>query len=272
MIHPISTRTATEAWLRAVELLFKAKDRCAYNVVLDIEDPISLSPAEKQVSELVDNLLTSHEKLPVASVAGTIFPASHYLRYGAKGVFEYYPKRVYPKLDKTWGTYAGRMLIRQVGKDKVINPLEILVDKLRHQITNDAPKRAVYELGFVDVLADLPIYDPATDAKKPWNQPCLAHLSFKLLEDHRGLMLTALYRNHYYVERALGNLLGLSQLLYFVARESGLEPRGLVCHSTFARIDFDGGWKVGDVSKLIDQSRGLLAGQSSAALSPAAVN
>lgn len=268
MIYPISTRTTTEAWLRAVEFLFKARDRCAYNMILDIEEPISLSPAEKQVSELVDRLLTSHDKLPVASVAGTIFPASHYLRYGATGVFEHYPKRVYPKLEKTWGTYAGRMLIRQVGKDKVINPLEILVDKLRHQAANGSPKRAVYELGFVDVMADLPIYDPATDAKKPWNQPCLAHLSFKMLEDHRGLMLTALYRNHYYVERALGNLLGLSQLLYFVARESGLEPRGLVCHSTFARVDFDGGWKVGEVSKLIEQSRALLSAQTSAALLP----
>ena len=71
-------------------------------------------------------------------------------------------------------------------------------------------------------------------------------------------MLTALYRNHYYIERALGNLIGLSQLLYFVARESGLEPRGLVCHSTLARLDFDGGWTVGEINSLIDKCNGVL--------------
>lgn len=70
-------------------------------------------------------------------------------------------------------------------------------------------------------------------------------------------MLTAFYRNHYYVERALGNLIGLSQLLYFVARESGLEPRGLVCHSTFARLDFDGGWTVSEVDSLINNCNEL---------------
>ena len=35
-------------------------------------------------------------------------------------------------------------------------------------------------------------------------------------------MLTVLYRYHYYIEKALGNLLGLAQLLYFVAKETGL--------------------------------------------------
>jgi hypothetical protein len=70
-------------------------------------------------------------------------------------------------------------------------------------------------------------------------------------------MLTAIYRNHYYVERALGNLIGLSQLLFFVARESGLQPRGLVCHSTFARLDLDRGWRVGEFKTLIRECNAL---------------
>lgn len=257
MIHPISTKTATEAWLQAMNLLARVDGRCAYNVILDIETPLALPPSEKRIVELLDNLLVSHDKQPVATVAGTIFPASHYRQRGAKGVFEDFPQKVYPKIKKSWGTYAGRMLTRRDRSGQETRPLEVIIDKLKQQTAGTAPKRAVYEMSLVDVFADLPIYDPALDAKRTMNQPCLSHLSFKLREDHRGLMLTALYRNHYYVERALGNLIGLSQLLYFVARESGLEPRGLVCHSTFARLDFDGGWGVGEINALLQRCNAL---------------
>jgi hypothetical protein len=54
---------------------------------------------------------------------------------------------------------------------------------------------------------------------------------FKLLPSDR-VMLTVLYRYHYYIEKALGNLLGLAQLLYFVAKETGLGVGPLLCHST----------------------------------------
>ena len=63
-------------------------------------------------------------------------------------------------------------------------------------------------------------------------------------------MLTVLYRYHYYIEKALGNLLGLSQLLYFVAKETGLGVGPLVCHSTNAVLDIEGGWRRGDVRQL----------------------
>jgi hypothetical protein len=52
-------------------------------------------------------------------------------------------------------------------------------------------------------------------------------------------MLTAIYRSHYYIERALGNILGLAQLLTFVAAEVGVDVGSLVCHSTYAVIDTD---------------------------------
>ena len=49
---------------------------------------------------------------------------------------------------------------------------------------------------------------------------------------------------------ALGNLLGLSQLFFFVARKSGLTQRSLVCHSTFARLDTDKGWSTAEVETI----------------------
>lgn len=256
MIYAISRTTIGEAWLAAANLLAAQTSRSAYNVILDVEKPITLGPDDKKIVQILDCLLVRHGRQPVATVAGTIFPASHYKQRGAKGVLEDFPDKVYPKIKAGWGTYAGRMLRRRGQAGTEIRPLEVLIAKLRQQTAGNAPKRAAYEVSLVDVFADLPIYDPAVDSKLIMNQPCLAHLSFKLRED-RGLMLTALYRNHYYVERALGNLVGLSQLLYFVAHESGLEPRGLVCHSTFARLDFDGGWTVGELNGMLDACNGL---------------
>jgi len=64
-------------------------------------------------------------------------------------------------------------------------------------------------------------------------------------------MLTAMYRYHYYIEKALGNLLGLSQLLFFVAKETGLGVGPLVCLSTYAVLDTEGGWRTVDVRQLV---------------------
>lgn len=88
------------------------------------------------------------------------------------------------------------------------------------------------------------------------NMPCLSHLSFKLT-DRESVDLTAIYRSHHYAARALGNLLGLSQLQAFVAKEANLKVGTLTCISTHAHLDLSS-W--GGVVK----GRALLNGLSSA--------
>ena len=256
MIHPIEAKTCVEAWLKAANLLATMPDRCAYNVILDIENPITMTDVDQSIVQTVDRFLTDHDADPVATVAATIFPASDYRRNGIKGVFEDFPERTYPKLTTRWGTYAGRMLRRNGKNGKPFNPLELTIEKLRAQSKRKSPLRGIYEVGLTDILTDVPIFDPALDSKRTMGQPCLAHLSFKLREE-KGLMVTALYRNHYYVQRTLGNLIGLSQLLYFVAREAGLAPRSLVCHSTFARLDTGEHWGVSAVKGLLKEANDL---------------
>ncbi|HET7662334.1 MAG TPA: hypothetical protein VFK31_01745 [Rhodanobacteraceae bacterium] len=122
---------------------------------------------------------------------------------------------------------------------ETFNPLDRIVKKFI--AAKKRAYQAVYELGVVeadDVLADgpwceLPIADPA--AKPCRNIPCLSHLSFKLNDGH--VALTAVYRSHYYAQRALGNLIGLSQLQSFVAAESKLPIGSLTCVSTLAVLD-----------------------------------
>jgi len=62
-------------------------------------------------------------------------------------------------------------------------------------------------------------------------------LSFKLAASKGTVDLTAVYRSHHYAKRALGNLVGLSQLLHFVSKESGYDPGVLTCVSTLAHLD-----------------------------------
>jgi hypothetical protein len=63
-------------------------------------------------------------------------------------------------------------------------------------------------------------------------------MSFKIVPGAvRTLTLTAMYRNHFYIEKLLGNLIGLGRLMAFVGRETGLQVGALTVISTHAEID-----------------------------------
>ena len=79
-------------------------------------------------------------------------------------------------------------------------------------------------------------------------------MSFKIVPGSpRKVTLTAQYRNHYYVEKLLGNLIGLGRLMAFVARETGLEVGPLTVVSTHAKIDQPGGATRGEIKALLAQ-------------------
>jgi len=263
-MKPIEGSTCVDAWLAACDhLLTKENDAWRdYNVILEIAEPLSLSAAEKQVFLKLDKFLVDNKGLPFNSVVNTIFPAQLYARHGATGVYERYLTEVYPEIKKhpdcSWGTYAHRILCRIDSGGTTIYPLRDLVEKLRVQLAQDGPNRAIYEVGTIDLFADIPIYDPHQDRTRPIGGPCLSHLSFKLGPDRR-LHLTALYRSHWYVQRALGNLFGLAHLQHFVAREAGLEMGPLTCISSVAQLETQSGhWGKVAVRGLITACHALL--------------
>jgi hypothetical protein len=86
------------------------------------------------------------------------------------------------------------------------------------------------------------------------NRQCLSFLSFKLDHDNR-LMLTAIYRNHYYIERLLGNLIGLARLMTFVGNEVSLQVGSLTVVSTHAVVDTPKNASRGDVDELLSACR-----------------
>ena len=252
LVHVIEADTCPQAWLKAVEYLSSNHD-AAYNLVLAVRRPEVLTPADFAIHDVVDGFLREHGRPPLATIAGTIFPANLYLHGGAEELYTY--PQIYPRIPSQWGTYAIRLLrkstYRRGDGQAEINPLRIIVEKMKKQLAGGR-MRAVYEANLVEDTdyLELPIYDADCDARGTRSQPCLSHLSFKLLP-RDCVMLTVLYRYHYYIEKALGNLLGLSQLLCFVAKETGLRVGPLVCHSTYAVLDTEGGWRRGDVKQLV---------------------
>ena len=97
-----------------------------------------------------------------------------------------------------------------------------------------------------------------SDDRRQIGQPCLSHLTFKIIGNDL-LSLTVLYRSHYYVERVLGNFIGLSQLLAFVATETDLRVGPLVCHSSYAKLESGKGWSSADVIQLLAACSGAIA-------------
>ncbi|WP_156429655.1 hypothetical protein [Burkholderia sp. TSV86] len=248
-------------WLDASRHLDARKDygRTDRNLMLEIAAPEILDPLDLQVFNQVDAVLRKYSNgLNVKTVAATIFPVALYKRHGREGMYrEYVNIMKRAAVRNTWGTYAMRMMAWPTGTGKHINQLETTIVKLDRAAHGGHPYQSAFEVGIVapdvdaglcetadlDLSAVSPVceiatFHAATDGRKISNMPCLSHLSFKLT-NREAVDLTAIYRSHHYAARALGNLLGLSQLLGFVAREAKLKVGTLTCISTHAELDLN---------------------------------
>lgn len=267
MYVPIAPKqTCAAAWLEAAETVNGMAGHETHNVIVDVEAPLTESAEDRRVVERVDEFLRAQGALPVQSVANTIFPNDLYRRHGAPKLYEVYPQ-VYERIKKKqgdWGRYFERMTARPTADGKVINPLSDLIDKM-HQHVHGGGKtfRNIYELTVADATLDVPIYDPERDAGPVMNRQCLSFLSFKL-DHHNRVMLTALYRNHYYIERLLGNLIGLTRLMAFVGREVKVDVGSLTVISTHAVIDTPSRCRRSDVDQLLANCRTAQAASEAA--------
>ena len=253
-------------WLAAARYLSKAPGHQATNLVLEITDPRTILTDDRAIMDKVDLALESQENWPLNSVAGTIFPLDLYLRYGRPDFYQRFRDMLSRgKAPNTWGTYAQRMITRRGRKaNEIINPLDLIVDRISNA---GQPKGKSflnsYELGTsipeedltheVEIVgAELPTYSPELDGNQWYGFACLSHISIKRVArgaDH-AVNLTAVYRAHRYCERALGNLIGLAQLQWFIAKEAGLQVGTLTCVSTHAELDVVG-WGGAAVAKQI---------------------
>ena len=243
-------RSCARAWVAAASALIEHGDE-TYNVVIDIEDPLTHDENDNAVITLVDKFLKEHDRYPMISVANTIFPQSLHLAHGVPVFYDVYLRDFtsFSAKSKRWGRYFQRMVMERVDRrGRKYRPIDKIIQKLRKQNGARTPFRAAYELA---------LYDPDLDHNRFRDAPCLSYLSFKR-DPEKGLLLTAVYRNHTYITRCLGNLIGLGRLQAFVAKEADVKLGWLTVISTHAELDTGSGWGIKEARELVEQAARLL--------------
>ncbi len=247
--------SASEAWLLSLERTAEAPDGRAVHVVSTVTEPGTEISAVRLV---LDDALAAAGAQPVGTVAETIFPASLYsdpgidwspalppaerdaLDRAAASLYDSYAEMLPLLLTisaNSKGTYFSRMITWPGKEAGGLNQLAARIDRLRAE--HSAGRRTHNALD-IDVAADalagdgdlrgLQVY--AVTDRRIRSFPCLTHIDLTL---HRGrLHATAVYRHQYLIDKAYGNLLGLSWLLGFICQQAGYQPGELVVHATLA--------------------------------------
>lgn len=121
-----------------------------------------------------------------------------------------------------WGTYFER-LVRFPGHPET-NQLETVITKLRNWQSRSKAS-LVFHLS-----------TPARDTPRTRGSPCWQFGEILWHSENR-LDFVVVYRNHDFLNKALGNFIGLGLLLNFICTASGRKPGRLICHSVHAEID-----------------------------------
>jgi hypothetical protein len=136
MYTPIPPQpTNARAWLAAASAVQDSGGE-AYNVVIDIADPLAVTGPDETILTAVDQFLREHHVNTLSGVANTIFPQGLLDRHGADGFYAAYNK-VLPRMKQMthdWGRYFERMTAWKKVKGKeviIINPLDELIRFMR---------------------------------------------------------------------------------------------------------------------------------------------
>ena len=217
--------TIQSAYLRALAVLRDAGWQ-RFNLVVQVDDPEAFDEAEHLRLEAL--AAECGCKTP-KQVAYTIFP--HHLwatTASADHLYEKYHERFLPRVNAhrhDWGTYFGRMT-RYTNGGPATNQLKEIIQAMKSD-------PVVWKAAHWMIVPY-----PGPETRMRMSQPCLNYIAFQLEPGHpRRVSLLAVYRNHFFLERAYGNYWGLANLLGFVAGETGYAVGSLTCVSSHAEVE-----------------------------------
>lgn len=251
--------SVSEAWLLSLERTAAAPEGRAVHVISTVTAP---GQEIASVRNVLDHALEKAEAQSVQTVAETIFPESLYpdpdldwspqlpaaerdlLDQAAASMYAAYSDML-PLLLSANGNHSGTYFSRMIswpGKTAGgFNQLAARVERLRGERLAGRRTSNTLDMDLAaDALADnradphdiagIQVY-AATD-KRSRGFPCLTHIDLTLFQGR--LHATAVYRHQYLIDKAYGNLLGLSWLMHFLCQQSGFELGELVVHATLA--------------------------------------
>jgi len=210
--------TCLDGWKAVVESLLGGS-REASNLLIVISDPCGVS----------DEWLYRYNPRSVGAgydsirdVANTIFPLRTYENAASRDQFYARYCRALARRRHlhpgVWGTYFHRLI--DFGTSHV-NQLERAISAMR-----------AWERNHKSVVV-LHTSSAETDGIRTRGGPCLQYVQLNC-PDPGTVDIVAVYRNHDYFNKALGNFIGLARLLRFVCEAIAREPGSLTCHSVHA--------------------------------------
>lgn len=214
----LKVETASDAWLGAAAALCERGDLFGLHVA--IANPLAF---DKAIVIAADRALQQRGKIATKHVAVTIFPEGFWRKIGQgdpERLFREYNKPLgyFERLKRLrkrskhhdWGTYFQRLsstTFSERGEGQ-------LTQAIRALQRDGKPKGAIH------LHTGLP-----SDGMRVRGGPCLQIITLHATQVSQGYSLSAcaLYRNHDFFEKALGNYIGLGQLLGFLATVAEME-------------------------------------------------
>lgn len=218
MSHIIQSTNCLTAWRDACSFIINNGN--GFNLIVQIDSPLSYT--NLQLTEIINSGIISNRIL--SDVVNTIFPWKLKSRnvnltneefYNLHEQLYYRGKTLHPRNNGLWGNYFLRFT--RFGNSK-INQLQNIINAINSRNNQYA---ACY-------MMHVSSADTDSNTRNIGN-PCLQYVQFG--QDGNTLNLTAVYRNHDFLRKALGNYIGLSKLLEFVCIQTGRNIGTFACHS-----------------------------------------
>jgi thymidylate synthase len=210
------------AWKAGCHAILAAQDCKIRNLITEIEKPTFTEPEWLRIYDPMS--VGADDRLSV--VAKVLFPEAP--RQSGETREQYYSRwaailrrgRKRRTLHSSWGSTYFERLLSLGGSD---NQIERAI-------------RALTTWQRKETAIVMHLSAPHLDKLKPIGSPCLQFAEILWSADDT-IDLVALYRNHDFLKKALGNFIGLGRLLAFIARESNKKSGKVICHSVRAYCD-----------------------------------
>lgn len=218
MAHIIKTTNCLTAWRDVSQ--FIAQNGNGFNLITQINNPLAYT--NTSLTEIINSGIITNKELN--DVINTIFPSKLHARNIGLNCYQFYElhekiyqrgKTMHSKNRSRWGNYFLRFT--KFGHQKK-NQLQAIIDGINNRENNQV---ACYLMHVSSIDCD--------NNTRVIGNPCMQYVQFG--EYNNSLNLTAVYRNHDFLTKALGNFIGLSKLLEFVCNNTNSNIGSINCHS-----------------------------------------
>jgi thymidylate synthase len=207
MAHLIKSHNCLTAWRDVCQHILQDGD--GFNLLVEIKNPLAFDNV--QLDEITNSGVITSSQLN--DVINTIFPYRFYMRSANLSNTQLYDKHeqiylrgksLHSKNRSRWGNYFLRFTKFGVNQ---LNQLQPIIDGINTRKKN---QKACYIMHVSSIDAD--------NNTRVIGNPCLQYLQFGFYNN--ALHLSAVYRNHDFLTKALGNYIGLARLLEFVCNKT----------------------------------------------------